>query len=69
MYYGSQVSILATFYALVFRQYPFAKKSLRQMFQVLIFGAKTLYEKCTRKMLVKLTTGVAVTSLKGVFIQ
>jgi len=51
------VSISSTFYAHVFRRYPFAKKSQSRTFQLLIFGAKILYEKCVRKMLMKLTEG------------
>jgi len=48
-----QVSISSTFYPLVFCRYPFAKKSQSLMFQLLIFGAKILYEKSAHKMLMK----------------
>jgi len=40
---AKQVSISSTFYASVFQQYPFAKKSQSGMFQLLIFSAKILY--------------------------
>jgi len=53
-----QLSISSTLNVRVFHRYPFAKKSQSRTFQLLIFGAKILYEKHVHKTLMKLTAVV-----------
>jgi len=52
------VSISATFYALFFCQYPFAKKSQSQTAIREKLGKALFEQKSALKMLMKLTTGV-----------
>jgi len=51
------VSISSTFYARVFCQYPFAKKSQTRTFQLCNFLRQNFVQKCVRKTLMQLTTG------------
>jgi hypothetical protein len=55
------MSILATFYEQLLNQNPFAKKLQTQIVSTEKLRKKLLYKKASRKILVKLTTGVKVT--------